>query len=306
MNFAGSDGGQWAMAVSLVKKYGVVPTNAMPESFNTNHTAGLADALARKERKDALVLRKLVQAGKTEEVEKKRKEFLSEIYRMTAIAVGEPPKTFDLEYRDDDKKLHLDKNLTPVEFFNKYWDVNFDDYVCLTNAPDHEYGKLYSLPFEDNVNGGLPITFLNVPIEYLKEAAIKQLKDGESVWFGNDVLKEMDRKTGYLDTELYKTDELFDVDTYMTKAERLATGEGEVSHAMTLVGVDLDKGEIRKWKVENSWSEKSGRKGYFTMSDKWFDEFVYEVVVRKEFLTDDQKKLAESKPTPLPAWDSLA
>lgn len=306
MNFAGSDGGQWAMAASLVKKYGVVPTNAMPESFNTNHTAGLADALARKERKDALVLRKLVQAGKTEEVEKKRKEFLSEIYRMTAIAVGEPPKTFDLEYRDDDKKLHLDKNLTPVEFFNKYWDINFDDYVCLTNAPDHEYGKLYSLPFEDNVNGGLPITFLNVPIEYLKEAAVKQLKDGESVWFGNDVLKEMDRKTGYLDTELYKTDELFDVDTYMTKAERLATGEGEVSHAMTLVGVDLDKGEIRKWKVENSWSEKSGRKGYFTMSDKWFDEFVYEVVVRKEFLTDDQKKLAESKPTPLPAWDSLS
>ena len=119
-------------------------------------------------------------------------------------------------------------------------------------------------------------------------------------------MKEMDRKTGYLDTELYKTDELFDVDTYMTKAERLATGEGEVSHAMTLVGVDLDKGEIRKWKVENSWSEKSGRKGYFTMSDKWFDEFVYEVVVRKEFLTEDQKKLAESKPTPLPAWDSLA
>ena len=253
-----------------------------------------------------MVLRKLVQEGKTDEVEKKRKEFLSEIYRMTAIAVGEPPKTFDLEYRDDDKKLHLDKNLTPVEFFNKYWDINFDDYVCLTNAPDHEYGKLYSLPFEDNVNGGLPITFLNVPIEYLKEAAVKQLKDGESVWFGNDVLKEMDRKTGYLDTELYKTDELFDVDTYMTKAERLATGEGEVSHAMTLVGVDLDKGEIRKWKVENSWSEKSGRKGYFTMSDKWFDEFVYEVVVRKEFLTDDQKKLAESKPTPLPAWDSLA
>lgn len=306
MNFAGSDGGQWAMAASLVKKYGVVPTNAMPESFNTNHTSGLADALARKERKDALVLRKLVQEGKTDEVEKKRKEFLSEIYRITAIAVGEPPKAFDLEYRDDDKKLHLDKDLTPVEFFNKYWDVNFEDYVCLTNAPDHEYGKLYSLPFEDNVNGGIPITFLNVPIEYLKDAAIKQLKDGESVWFGNDVLKEMDRKTGYLDTELYKTDELFDVDTYMTKAERLATGEGEVSHAMTLVGVDLDNGEIRKWKVENSWSEKSGRKGYFTMSDKWFDEFVYEVVVRKEFLTEDQKKLAESKPTPLPAWDSLA
>ena len=306
LSFAGGDGGQFHMAAALVEKYGVVPSYAMPENANTNNTTGFATALADKLKKDALVLRKLKQEGKDDEIEKARKKFLSEVYRMTAIAVGEPPKTFDLEYRDDDKKLHLDKDLTPVEFFNKYWDVNFEDYVCLTNAPDHEYGKLYSLPFEDNVNGGIPITFLNVPIEYLKDAAIKQLKDSESVWFGNDVLKEMDRKTGYLDTELYKTDELFDVDTYMTKAERLATGEGEVSHAMTLVGVDLDKGEIRKWKVENSWSEKSGRKGYFTMSDKWFDEFVYEVVVRKEFLTEDQKKLAESKPTPLPAWDSLA
>ena len=307
-DFAGQDGGLWQMAINLVKKYGVVPSYAMPENATSNNTTALIDSLARKERKDALVLRKLVQAGKTEEVEKKRKEFLSEIYRMTAIAVGEPPKTFDLEYRDDDKKLHLDKNLTPVEFFNKYWDINFDDYVCLTNVPDHEYGKLYSLPFEDNVNGGLPITFLNVPIEYLKEAAIKQLKDGESVWFGNDVLKEMDRKTGYLDTELYKTDELFDVDTYMTKAERLATGEGEVSHAMTLVGVDLDKGEIRKWKVENSWSEKSGRKGYFTMSDKWFDKFVYQAVINKKYLSDDLKKAFDEgskDPIQLLPWDPM-
>ena len=305
-DFAGADGGQWAMAASLVKKYGVVPSYAMPESFNTDHTAALRDALARKERKDALVLRKLVNDGKTEEIEKKRKEFLSEIYRMTAIAVGEPPKTFDLEYRDDNKELHLDKNLTPTEFFNKYWNINFDDYVCLTNAPDHEYNKLYSLPYEDNVNGGIPITFLNEPMEYLRSAAISQLKDGEGVWFGNDVLKEMDRKTGYLDTELYKTDDLFEVDTQMTKAERLATGEGSVSHAMTLVGVDEDNGEIRKWKVENSWGDKSGRKGYFTMSNNWFNEFVYEVVVRKEFLTADQRKLADSTPIELAPWDSLA
>ena len=143
-------------------------------------------------------------------------------------------------------------------------------------------------------------------MEYLRTAAIKQLKDGEGVWFGNDVLKEMDRKTGYLDTELYKTDELFEVDTQMTKAERLATGEGSVSHAMTLVGVDEDNGEIRKWKVENSWGDKSGRKGYFTMSNEWFDDFVYEVVVRKEFLTADQRKLAESTPIKLAPWDSLA
>ncbi|MDQ7205642.1 C1 family peptidase, partial [Lactobacillus delbrueckii subsp. lactis] len=144
------------------------------------------------------------------------------------------------------------KNLTPVSFFNKYFDVDLDDYVVLTNAPDHEYGKLYHLGAEDNVEGGSPILFLNVPMEYLEQAAVAQLKDGEAVWFGNDVLRQMDRKTGYLDTDLYKLEDLFDVDLSLSKADRLATGAGEVSHAMTLVGVDEDKGDIRQWKVENS------------------------------------------------------
>ena len=180
---------------------------------------------------------------------------MSEVYRMTAIAVGEPPKRFDLEYRDDDKKYHLDKNLTPLEFLHKYLsDVDLNDYVVLTNAPDHEYNKLYGLPGEDNIQGAYRIKLLNVPMEYLTTASIAQLKDGEAVWFGNDVLRQMDRKTGYLDTELYKTDDLYGVDTQMSKADRLATGEGSATHDMTLVGVDEDNGEIRKWKVENSWA----------------------------------------------------
>ena len=305
-DFAGHDGGQWHMAVSLVKKYGVVPSYVMPESFNTSATNGLASALADKERKDALALRRLAQAGDQEGLEKARKTFLNEIYRMVAIAVGEPPKTFDLEYRDDDKNYHLEKNLTPVSFFNKYFDVDLDDYVVLTNAPDHEYGKLYHLGAEDNVEGGSPILFLNVPMEYLEQAAVAQLKDGEAVWFGNDVLRQMDRKTGYLDTDLYKLEDLFDVDLSLSKADRLATGVGEVSHAMTLVGVDEDKGDIRQWKVENSWGDKSGEKGFFVMSHNWFKEYVYEVVVHKKYLTKDQQELLYSTPVELAPWDSLA
>lgn len=304
--FAGHDGGQWHMAISLVKKYGVVPSYVMPESFNTSATNGLASALADKERKDALALRRLAQAGDQEGLEKARKTFLNEIYRMVAIAVGEPPKTFDLEYRDDDKNYHLEKNLTPVSFFNKYFDVDLDDYVVLTNAPDHEYGKLYHLGAEDNVEGGSPILFLNVPMEYLEQAAVAQLKDGEAVWFGNDVLRQMDRKTGYLDTDLYKLEDLFDVDLSLSKADRLATGAGEVSHAMTLVGVDEDKGDIRQWKVENSWGDKSGEKGFFVMSHNWFKEYVYEVVVHKKYLTKDQQELLYSTPVELAPWDSLA
>lgn len=154
LDFAGSDGGQFQMAAALVEKYGVVPSYAMPETFNTNDTTGFATALGDKLKKDALVLRHLKQYGKDDEIKKVREKFLSEVYQMTAIAVGELPKTFDLEYRDDDKKYHLEKNLTPLEFLHKYMgDVDFDDYVVLTNAPDHDYNKLYGLPSEDNIEG---------------------------------------------------------------------------------------------------------------------------------------------------------
>ncbi|MBW8013421.1 aminopeptidase [Lactobacillus helveticus] len=307
LDFAGTDGGQFQMAAALVEKYGVVPSYAMPETFNTNDTTGLATALGDKLKKDALVLRKLKQEDKDDEIKKTREQFLSEVYQMTAIAVGEPPKKFDLEYRDDDKKYHLEKDLTPLEFLHKYLGgVDFDDYVVLTNAPDHEYGKLYGLPAEDNVSGSIRIKLLNVPMEYLTAASIAQLKDGEAVWFGNDVLRQMDRKTGYLDTNLYKLDDLFGVDLKMSKADRLKTGVGEVSHAMTLVGVDEDNGEVRQWKVENSWGDKSGAKGYYVMNNEWFNDYVYEVVVHKKYLTDKQKELAEGPITDLPAWDSLA
>ncbi|GGV12398.1 C1 family peptidase [Lactobacillus acetotolerans] len=304
---AGGDGGQFQMAAALVAKYGVIPSYAMPESFNANNTTGFATALGDKMKKDALVLRKLKQDGKDDEIEKTREKFLNEVYRMTAIAVGEPPKKFDLEYRDDDKKYHLDKDLTPLEFLHKYLgDVDFDDYVVLTNAPDHEYNKLYGLPFEDNVEGSYKIKLLNVPMEYLSSATVSQLKDGEAVWFGNDVLRQMNRKTGYLDTNLYKLNDLFGVNLDMSKADRLRTGGGEVSHAMTFVGVDEDKGNIRQWKVENSWGNKIGSKGFFVMNNDWFNDYVYEVVVHKKYLTDEQKKIAEGPVTNLPAWDSLA
>ena len=307
LNGAGGDGGQFHMGAALIEKYGVVPSYAMPESFNTNNTAGLGKALGDKLKKDALVLRKLKQAGKDDEIEKARKQFLSEVYQITAIAVGEPPKKFDLEYRDDDKKYHLDKDLTPLEFLHKYMgDVDFNDYVVLSNAPDHEYDKLYGLPFEDNVEGSYRIKFLNVPMEYLETAAVNQLKDGEAVWFGNDVGEQSDRKKGYLDSNLYQLSDLFGVDLKMSKADRLRTGAGASTHAMAFVGVDEDSGHVRQWKVENSWGEKNGDKGYFVMNNDWFNDYVYEVVVHKKYLTPEQVAIAEGPITDLPAWDSLA
>lgn len=306
LEFAGEDGGLWGMAINLVKKYGVVPSYAMPEGFNSNNTTALRDSLARKERKDAILLRKLANEGKKEELEVAKKKALNEVYRMVSVALGEPPKKFDLEYRDDDKKYHLEKNMTPRQFVEKYFkDFKFDDYVVLSNCPNHDFNKLYHMPLYDNVDGGDQIKFLNVPIEYLANAALAQLKDGDAVIFGNDVSKQMERKTGFMDTELYKTDDLFSVDTQMSKADRLDTGEGFATHNMTLVGVDEDNGEIRKWKVENSWGDKTGHKGFYEMSQKWFEDYVYDVVVRKEYLTDEQVKLAEGPAIDLKPWDNI-
>ena len=301
-----TDGGQWHMAISLIRKYGLVPTYAQDESFTANNTAAFNQALNMKLREDGLVLRKLAQAGKNDEIEQKRQEYLSEIYRMALIAFGQPVQKFDLEFKDDDGNYKLDQNITPLDFFHNYFEDDLDDYVVLFNAPDHEYDKLYAFPFEDNVEGGSPVRFLNTKIENLKEAAIKQLKDGETIWFGCDVGKQSDRQKGILAADLYETDTIFGIETKLNKKERLQTGASGSTHAMTFVGVDVVDGKPRQWKVENSWGTKVGDKGYFVMDDKWFDEYLFKVVVKKQYLPEKLVKIAEGEATPVPCWDSMA
>lgn len=301
-----TDGGQWHMAISLIRKYGLVPTYAQDESFTANNTAAFNQALNMKLREDGLVLRKLAQAGKNDEIEQKRQEYLSEIYRMAVIAFGQPVQKFDLEFKDDDGNYKLDQNITPLDFFHNYFEDDLDDYVVLFNAPDHEYDKLYAFPFEDNVEGGSPVRFLNTKIENLKEAAIKQLKDGETIWFGCDVGKQSDRQKGILAADLYETDTILGIETKLNKKERLQTGASGSTHAMTFVGVDVVDGKPRQWKVENSWGTKVGDKGYFVMDDKWFDEYLFKVVVKKQYLPEKLVKIAEGEATPVPCWDSMA
>lgn len=301
-----TDGGQWAMAVSLVRKYGLVPDYAYDESFTANSTASFNAALNMKLREDALVLRELAQAGKTDEVEAKRSEFLSEVYRMSVIAFGEPTKKFDLEFRNDDGDYILDQDLTPLDFWHKYFTDDLDDYVVLFNAPDHEMDKLYALPFEDNVVGGTPVKFLNTNIDNLKQAAIEQLKSGQTIWFGCDVGKESDRQKGIMTKDLYQTDTLFGIKTNLDKKARLQTGASGSTHAMTLVGVDVVDGKPRQWKVENSWGEKVGKNGYFVMSDDWFNEYLFKVVVKKKFVSDKLLKIWNGEATPVKPWDSMA
>ena len=216
-----TDGGQWHMAVSLIRKYGLVPDYAYGESFTANNTAAFNRALNMKLREDGLVLRKLMRSGKADEVEAKRQEFLSEVYRMAVIAFGEPVQKFDLEFKNDKGEYVFDSGLTPQDFFKNYFEDDLDDYVVLFNAPDHKYNKLYALPFEDNVEGGTPVQFLNTEIDNLKKAAIAQLKEGETLWFGCDVGKQSDRQRGILAADLYDTDLVFDIETKLSKKERL-------------------------------------------------------------------------------------
>ncbi|PWG00541.1 C1 family peptidase [Levilactobacillus bambusae] len=306
MGMPDDDGGQWAMCAALIQKYGVVPSYAMPETFNTDNTTGFAAALNRKLRRDALILRQMVADRASDaEIATKRQGMMTEVYRMAVYSIGEPPTTFDLEFKDDDHKLHRDRQLTPLDFFNKYWDVDLDDYVVVTNSPDKPFNKLYSLPSQDNVLGGKRIEFFNTDMATLKQTAIDQLKDGESVWFGNDIMQEMSREKGYMDSQLYQQAKLFNVEMTMSKAERFETHEAEVTHAMTLTGVDLVDNQPQRWKVENSWGTKVGDKGYFVMTDDWMDDFGYEVVVHKKYLTPEQQAVLTTTPQPLDAWDPL-
>ncbi|VDG24821.1 aminopeptidase C [Lactiplantibacillus mudanjiangensis] len=302
------DGGQWDMLVAIIQKYGIVPKSVMPETYNSSKSAEINSTLNLKLRKDAVELRELVAAGTSADAIQDRKEkMLNEVYRMLAFAFGEPVTEFDWEYRDDDKNYHIDQGLTPQSFFKKYIGWNLDDYVSIINAPtdDKPYNHTYTIEMLGNVLGGREVKHLNVTMADFKQLAIKQLQAGQSVWFGCDVGKSSDRQQGVMATDVYGTDELFGVDMAMSKAERLDYGQSLMTHAMVITGVDLVDGQPTKWKVENSWGEKVGTKGFFVMSDAWMDEYCYQVVVNKEFLPDNLKKAQAEEPTVLAPWDPM-
>ena len=303
------DGGQWDMVVSLFEKYGVVPKSVYPESISSSNSRELNTYLNKLLRQDAQILRDLIHSGAdSEAVASKKQALLQEIFNFLAMSLGLPPREFDFSYRDKDNQFHSESGLTPQSFYKKYVDLQLDDYVSIINAPttDKPYGKSYTVDMLGNVVGSRPVRYLNVPMDRLKELAIAQMKAGETVWFGSDVGQVSNRKAGILATDVYDFEAGMDIHLTQDKAGRLDYAESLMTHAMVLTGVDLDEaGQSRKWKVENSWGDKVGTDGYFVASDAWMDEYTYQIVVRKEFLTADELAAYEAEPIVLAPWDPM-
>lgn len=303
------DGGQWDMVVSLFEKYGVVPKSVYPESISSSNSRELNQILNKLLRQDAQILRELVAEGaNSAELQAKKEELLQEVFNFLAMNLGLPPRQFDFSYRDKDNHFHSESGLTPLTFYQKYVDLKLDDYVSIINAPtaDKPYGRSYTVEMLGNVVGSKPVRYLNVEMDRLKELAIVQMQAGETVWFGSDVGQSSNRKAGVMAEGMHDFTASMDIRLTQDKASRLDYSESLMTHAMVLTGVDLDENDkAKKWKVENSWGEKVGNKGYFVASDAWMDEYTYQIVVRKEFLTAAELAAYEAEPLVLAPWDPM-
>ncbi|KAF9143144.1 hypothetical protein BG015_000528 [Linnemannia schmuckeri] len=303
-----NDGGQWDMLVNLVERYGVVPKALYPESFSSSSSGKLNSLVISKLRDHAVVLRRMAALGRSvEELRAEKDKCLKEIYNILAITLGEPPKKpFTWSFRNKDKKYFEFQNVTPQSYFHDHVGYPVTDTISIVNDPRNKTMALYTVQYLGNISGGHPIRYVNAPIEDLKALAIKKLSSGKPVWFGADVGKYLQRDAGILDPKVFQYDLAFNVSFNMTKAERLIHGESLMTHAMVFTGVHLDEhGKPVRWRVENSWGDVGGDKGYLTMSDAWFSEFVYQVVLEKAITPKKYLDVLEQEVHVLPAYDPM-
>ncbi|KAI3403614.1 hypothetical protein KGF56_003541 [Candida oxycetoniae] len=284
------DGGQWDMIINLVNKYGLVPHEVFPDNFQTTKSAGLNKFVTNNLRHYALKLRELVVKGASKSSIKTFKQgAVQEVYKILALTIGIPPKPSDefvWEFLDKDGKYkHFKTNA--LDFYKTHVKYDAAAHFSLIHDPRNKYDELYTVDKLNNITGGKPIEYVNTEIEEIKNVAIKMLKDNEPIFFGSDVGKFGDRVTGVLDTTAYDYQSVFDVDSKLDKAQRLEVGASQMTHAMVITGVHIDPSTNKpvRWKIENSWGENSGNKGWYMMTDEWFDEYVYQIVSNKKYVT---------------------
>ena len=301
------DGGQWEMFSNIVRKYGVVPKDVYNETYQSSHTGSMNAVLNQNLKKCAVRLRAMARDGAGEDaLEAEKEKMLAAVYAFLASCYTEPPKVFDFEYADKEGEYHAERNMTPQSFAAEYVGDLLEKTVSIINAPtaDKAYGKTYTVRYLGNIVGGKPVVHLNLAMDDFKEAILNQLKDGKVVWFGSDCGKYAERERGFWNIRSFDLELTTGLDLELTKAEALDYGYSAMNHAMCLTGVDLVDGKPVRWKVENSWGEKSGEKGYYVASDAWFDKFVYQAAVEEEYL-GEKAALAKAEPYMLEAWDPM-
>lgn len=302
-----SDGGQYTGFSENVMKYGVVPAEVWPETYSSNNTSQMRRLLSLKLREDGLELRRMAAEGaKVKAMEQRKEAMLGEIYRMLSLTLGEPPTEFEWTRKDVTGKVVERKRYTPQEFYAEYCGDDLrGNYVMLMNDPTRPYYKVYEIDLDRHTYDGDNWTYLNVPVEDIKAAAIKSIKDSVMMYFSCDVGQSLDRTRGLLDPNNFSYGDLFGTTFGMDKADRIRTFASASSHAMTLMAVDLDEdGKPTRWMVENSWGP-GANDGHLVMTDKWFDEYMFRLVVNKKYIPENLLKLMEQKPVMLPAWDPM-
>ena len=297
------DGGQWDMFVNLINKYGAVPKDVMPETNHSSKSGAMNYILTHKLREFASILRK--KPAKNSSALKKN--MMEIIYNLLAMFLGQPPDVINWSTKNKDNKNIVISDMTPNDFCKKYADINIKDKVCLIHAPmsNKRFNTMYTVEYLGNVVEGQIIKYLNIDIKELKKSAMQSIKNNEAVWFGCDVGKRFSRDMGVLDMGIYDYENVFQTSFKMNKQTRLEYGDSEMTHAMLLTGVDIKKRNSTKWKIENSWGTKSGNKGYMMMTDEWFDEYTYEVVIDKKYLNKRLFKYLEMEPVALAPWDPM-
>ncbi|WP_390134590.1 C1 family peptidase [Bifidobacterium apicola] len=299
------DGGQWIMAMNIYKKYGAVPKQFYPETASSQNTSQMNDQLRR-----LLHQATAHMVANPDGIDETIDQTLEAGHRILTIHLGTPPTSFDWEWTDKDGVFHRDGRITPQEFWNRYVDAGLEDYVCLVDdpRPEHPKGRKIGIEHLGNVAGGDPTEYLNVPVEVMKDCARRLMSEqGLPVWFGADCHPMMDRKAGQWATDLFEYGRVYGVDFDMNKEQRVRFGDSAQNHAMAFVGVDVadDGRTTNRWRVENSWGGDIANKGYFTMSDDWFSQYVYEVAVPKSMLSDEYRKAFDQEAIMLPAWDPM-
>jgi bleomycin hydrolase len=300
-----SDGGQFTGVSNLITKYGLVPAEAMPETYQANNTSQMANLLKLKLREFGLELRAAGKARPAELQEMKVRQ-LSEIYRMLALCLGEPVKEFEWTRCNRNNEIVSRKTYTPMSFYQEFIGEDLENnYIMVMNDPTREYGKVYEIDYDRHVYDGHNWLYINLPVERIKEMAIASIKDNVAMYFSCDVGKFLSRSKGVLDIANFDYESLMGVTFGMDKKQRVQTHASGSSHAMTLIAVDIVDGEPVKWMVENSWGPASGYKGCLIMTDEWFNEYMFRLVVEKKYVPEDILKMLDQEPVQLPAWDPM-